>query len=203
MFLYGASGHAKVIIDILNNNNIKINGLFDDNPQILELYDIKCFGSFNIDILKKNKIIISVGNNQIRKKIVEKLSDLDLTFGNAFDKTAIISKRTEIAEGTVIMPGTVINTDTKIGKHVIVNTSASVDHECIIGDFVHISPNATLCGNVKIGELSHIGAGAVIIPNIKIGNNVTVGAGAVIVKDIPDNCTVVGNPGRIIKSKQK
>ncbi len=199
MFLYGASGHAKVIIDILNNNNIKVTGLFDDNPEITELYGIKCFGSFNYDILKKNKIIISVGNNQIRKKIAEKLSGFDITFGNAFDKTAIISDRTETGEGTVIMPGVVINADTEIGKHVIVNTSASIDHECEIGDFAHISPNATLCGNVKIGELTQVGAGAVIIPNIKVGKNVMIGAGAVVVKDIPDNCTVVGNPAKIIK----
>lgn len=38
-----------------------------------------------------------------------------------------------------------------------------------------------------------------MIGNVIIGNNVVVGAGTVVTKSIPDNCTVVGNPMRIIK----
>ncbi len=44
-----------------------------------------------------------------------------------------------------------------------------------------------------------VGANAVIIGDIHIGNNVRIGAGAVVTKSVPDNCTVVGNPARIIK----
>ncbi len=200
MFLYGASGHAKVITDILKKNKIPVEGLFDDNPEIKMLKGIKCFGKYDYDILNKQELIISIGDNKIRKKIAENLEN-KVKFGIATDISAVISENVKIGKGTVIMPGAVINTDTEIAEHVIINTSASVDHECKIGKFSHISPNVTLCGNVKIGESVHIGAGAVIIPNIKIGNNVIVGAGAVILKDIPDNCTVVGNPGRIIKTE--
>lgn len=49
-----------------------------------------------------------------------------------------------------------------------------------------------------IGDNVTLGANVCIIGDIKIGNNVIVGAGAVVTKDIPDNCTVVGNPARII-----
>jgi sugar O-acyltransferase (sialic acid O-acetyltransferase NeuD family) len=198
MFLYGASGHAKVIIDILQNNNVKVNGLFDDNPEIKTLYGIICFGSFNKSILKNNKLIISIGNNNTRKNIVESITD-KVKFGNAIDTSATVSKSVVLNTGIVIMPNAVINADSVIGNHVIINTSASIDHECKIEDFVHISPNATLCGNVHIGKLSHIGAGATIIPNINIGKNVIIGAGAVVTKDIPDNTKVVGIPAKPIK----
>ena len=83
----------------------------------------------------------------------------------------------------------------------IINTKASIDHDCIIEDFVHISPGAILCGNVQVGELSWIGAGSVIIQGIKIGKNVIIGAGTVVIHDVPDNVTIVGNPGKIIKTK--
>jgi acetyltransferase EpsM len=86
-----------------------------------------------------------------------------------------------------------------IGDHCIINTGVVVDHDCMINDFVHISPNATLCGNVTIGKGSWVGAGAIIIQGIKVGKNAIIGAGSVIIKDIPDNATVVGNPGKIIK----
>lgn len=39
MYLYGASGHAKVIIDILRANNETIEALFDDNDKIHYLLD--------------------------------------------------------------------------------------------------------------------------------------------------------------------
>lgn len=44
-----------------------------------------------------------------------------------------------------------------------------------------------------------IGAGAVVLGEVKIGDNVKIGANAVVLKDIPDNCTVVGIPGQIVK----
>ncbi len=201
MFLFGASGHAKVIIDILKKQNIKIQGLFDDNPKIEKLAGIKCYGTFNSEVLKNNKLIIAIGDNLIREKLVNSFPK-EIKYGLAIDNSSIISENIKIGEGTVVMPGAVINTETKIGKHTIINTSASIDHECIIEDFVHISPNATLCGNVFIGKYTHVGAGAIVIPNKKIGKNVTVGAGAIIINDIPDNCIVVGNPGKIIKYKK-
>lgn len=52
-----------------------------------------------------------------------------------------------------------------------------------------------------IGDNVSIGANVSIIGDVKIGNNVIIGAGSVVVKDVPDNCVVVGNPARIIKSK--
>ena len=49
-----------------------------------------------------------------------------------------------------------------------------------------------------IGDNVYVGTGAIIIGGIHIGNNVKIGAGAVVVEDVPDNCTVIGNPMRII-----
>lgn len=45
MYLYGASGHAKVIIDILKSRHIVIEGLYDDNPEIKSLLGISGIGS--------------------------------------------------------------------------------------------------------------------------------------------------------------
>ena len=44
-----------------------------------------------------------------------------------------------------------------------------------------------------------MGTGAKVLGNIHIGDNVKIGGNSVVVKDVPDNCTVVGVPGRIIK----
>lgn len=52
-----------------------------------------------------------------------------------------------------------------------------------------------------IGDNVSIYANAVVFGGIHIGNNVKIGAGAVVYKDVPDNCTVVGNPARVIDGR--
>ena len=187
MYLYGASGHAKVIIDILKANKITIDGLFDDNNSIKDLLDYPVFPSSNAI----GPLIISIGNNQIRSNIVKKLSDINYEI--AQHPSAIISEYATLDTGTVVMQGVIIQSCSHVGKHCIINTGASVDHDCIIEDFVHISPHSTLCGNVIVGEGSWIGAGSTILPGIKIGKWCIVGAGSVVAKDLPDNVLAVGN----------
>lgn len=197
MFLYGASGHCKVVIDAINSStNSDIEAIFDDNPKsdfITEIPVIKA----NESILNNLKnFIITIGNNKLRKKVVEKLNTNYLTV--IHDK-AIISKTAEIGVGTVVLAGSIINSEAKIGKHCIVNSGVVIEHDCLIGDYVHVSPNVSLAGNVAISEGAHIGIGSTIIQGLTIGKWSTVGAGAVIINDVPDYAVVVGNPGRIIK----
>lgn len=193
MYLYGASGHAKVIMDILRDSGQSIEGLVDDNPNINELMGVPVFHG-RTDL---SPMIVSIGLNAIRKKVVERLS---CDFGLAVHPSAVVSDSSTIGKGTVVMQGAIIQADAEIGKHCIVNTGASVDHECQIGDFVHISPHSTLCGNVHVGEGTWIGAGSTILPGVKIGKWCVIGAGSVVAKDIPDSVLAVGNRCKIIKS---
>lgn len=195
MYLLGASGHGKVVAEMAENNGFKIEAFIDADgakSQVLGYKVLHQIPSVTIDV------IIAIGNNSIRKKIVENNSNFQ--YKKLIHTHTSISKYSQIGEGTVVMAGVSINADSKIGKHCIVNTNASIDHDCILGDFVHISPNVALAGNVQVGEGTHIGIGASVIQGITIGKNCTLGAGTVIIRDIPDGATVVGNPGRIIKT---
>ena len=75
-----------------------------------------------------------------------------------------------------------------------------VDHDCTIKSFANISPGCHISGRTVIGKYSFLGTGAVTIPDIKIGDNCIVGAGTVVINDVPDSTTVVGVPGRVIRS---
>lgn len=55
---------------------------------------------------------------------------------------------------------------------------------------------------IVIGNDVFVGANSVILPSVKIGNNVVIGAGSVVCKDIPDNSIAVGNPCKVIKTKE-
>jgi len=197
VYLYGASGHAKVIIGNLEWEKKIIGGLVDINPEIVSLltYPVCQIVPEKFDV-NEDSFIVSVGNNVNRKKIVNELKS---TFSTSVHPSANVSSLVLIDEGTVVMAGATVNAESKIGRHVILNTNCSIDHDCLIDDFVHISPNVALAGDVRVGEGTHIGIGACVIPGIKIGKWAIIGAGAVVISDIPDYAIVVGNPGQIIK----
>jgi serine O-acetyltransferase len=80
-----------------------------------------------------------------------------------------------------------------------------------IGDDVLIYQNVTLGGTGKekgkrhptIGNQVVIGTGAKVLGNILVGDNVKIGAGSVVVKPVPDNSTVVGVPGRVVRMRSE
>lgn len=195
MYLVGASGHAKVIIDILERRKITIEGLFDKDEKIKSLRGYSVYPEDHIDA--DHKLLVSIGDNLIRKRVVDKL--YQNLFFNAIHPQSTLDNSVELGVGIAIMAGVIINADTIIGNHAIINTSASVDHDCKISDFAHVAPNASLCGGIKIGKATLVGAGATVAPNISIGMNVLVGAGSVVIEDVPDNVLVAGNPAKIIR----
>ena len=196
MYLYGAGGHAKVIIDILKSQGKELSWFIDDNELITEILGYKVFHHQT----NSSPFIVSIGNNKWRKEIVSQLSNAK--FETAVHSSAIISDNSQIEEGTVVMQGSIIQSGAVIGKHCIINTGASVDHDCRLGDFVHMSPRATLCGIVTIGEGSLIGAGAVVLNGITVGKWCVIGAGSVVTKDIPDYAVAVGVPCKVIKKNE-
>lgn len=192
--LFGASGHAKVIKDIIEAQGNNVGCLYDDAPHCSEIQGKPVFKSSETKVT--GPIIISIGSNKVRKLISEKYNN---PYAIAIHPNAIISPTAKIGKGSVVMHGAIVQSDARIGKHCIINTGASVDHECKIGDYVHISPHATLCGNVQVGEGCWIGAGSTVIPGIKIGKWSIIGAGSVVVKDIPDNVVAYGNPCKVVR----
>lgn len=192
MYLFGASGHGKVIKDILNANGIKVEAFADDNPNVNE-----CGGRPVLhDATGLSPMIVSIGVNRIRKMIVERLkaNNPDIKFATAIHPSAVISPTAKIGDGTVVMAGAVVNADAVIGNHCIINTGTTVDHDCKIGDYCHIAPGVNISGATNVGEGTWVGVGSCVIQCLNIGKNCMIGAGSVVVNDIPDNVTAFGCP---------
>ena len=194
VILYGASGHAKVIMDTLFAQGIDVECFVDDNQSLSEFMEKKVLHTTP----NHKTIIISIGNCNIRRKIAENLPTCN--FAIAIHPSAVISPSAIIGEGTVVMAGSVINSEARIGKHCIINTRASIDHDCIVEDFCHIAPGCAISGGVHIGEGSWIGVGTSIIQGIHIGKNCMIGAGSVVVRDIPDNAKAYGVPCKVVNA---
>ena len=200
IIIIGYSGHAYVVIDGIQSINKKVIGYCDFQEKKENPFQLKYLGNESESILKGQNWIVGIGDNQIRKKIISQFNSIG-NLVSVFHKTSTISLSTIIGKGTFFSAQSVVNPLSEIGIGCIINTGAIVEHECQVSDFVHIAPGAVLAGNVSVGESSFVGANSVVKQGVSIGKNVTIGAGSVIINDIPDNVTVVGNPGKIIKQK--
>jgi sugar O-acyltransferase (sialic acid O-acetyltransferase NeuD family) len=202
VILAGYSGHAYIVAEILARSGYMPDRYLDKEKKKLNPFNLDYAGTEDdkelLERLKGAFCFVAVGDNQIRKRIME-LTEKRLTMINAIDPSAIISSKI-VMNGTGVMIGAnaVVNALCVIGKGVICNTSSVLEHECKVDNFVHIGPGAILCGNVSVGSNSFIGAGAIIKEGFSIGMNVIVGAGSIILKNVEDNITIVGNPGRIV-----
>ena len=208
ILVYGAGGHAKVVIDILERTEqYEIAGIVDDDPAqrghhfcghpILGGLD------FLLEHGPEEQVVLAIGDNNARERLAKRLEPLGFQFATAVHPVSSLARDAALGPGAVVMANVAVNPATVVGRHAILNTGATIDHDCTIGDFAHISPGAHLGGNVTIGPLAHVGIGASVIPGITIGAGSIIGAGAAVVADIPPNVVAVGVPARVVKERRE
>ncbi len=106
-----------------------------------------------------------------------------------------------------LVTGIEIHQGATIGRGFFIDHGMGV----VIGETTEIGDNVTLFQGVTLGGTGKekgkrhptiednvvIAAGASVLGAITVGKNARVGAGAVVIQDVPENCTVVGVPGRV------
>ncbi len=117
----------------------------------------------------------------------------------------VISQTSRFFTGIEIHPGAAIGRRFFIdhGMGVVIGETAE------LGDDVLLYQGVTLggTGNEKgkrhptLGDGVVVGAGAKVLGNIRIGDHVKIGAGSVVVHPVPDHSTVVGIPGRVVRTR--
>mgnify|MGYP000087988083 CR=1 FL=1 len=211
ILIYGASGHAKMIADIIHKNNeYNIKGFIDSYKSINQnIYGYKIIG--NLDELSKlinehdiHGIVIGIGDNSTRQNAYHKISEIApaLEFIPAIHPTAVLANDIVIPEGTVIMPNVVINANAKIGKFCVLNTKSSLGHDSKMADFSSLASSVIIGGNVQIGLCSAICLSASIIQNVTIGNHTVIGAASLVLKSVGDYKLAFGSPIDTIKDRE-
>lgn len=197
--VFGAGGHASVVVATLQAAKIRVTAVYDDDPVKWgrKLLGMQIAGPLS-DVTPQLPVeaVIALGDSALRRDVA---TFYQLNWIRVVHPTAVIHSTVTLGVGTVVMANAVVQPNCSIGMHAIVNTSASIDHDCQIGDFAHIAPGAVLAGGVTVGEHSLIGVGGCVAPGVTIGRNTVVGAGAVVVDDLPDDVVAVGCPAQVIR----
>lgn len=209
--ILGTSGHARVIIDIVEQEgrykiaglvdrfcrdgetifNYPVIGQDDDLPLLLKRYNI-------------SGVIVAIGDNYLRSTVAARVADAcpGLRFVSTIHPRAVVARDASIGDGTAVMAGVSVNPACVIGRHCILNTNASLDHDSTMADFSSIAPGVTTGGGCRIGEYSAVGIGAVIIHNITIGSHTVIGAGATVLKDIDSFAVAYGSPAKFVRKRK-
>jgi len=209
--IIGSSGHAKVIIDIVQQEGkYKIVGLLDSYNKVgASTLGYRVLGTeedlpelINIHSLKG--ILIAIGDNFVRSKLVTRVRELcpELSFVCAVHPKASIAADVSIAEGTVIMAGVSINPCCFVGRFCILNTNSSLDHDSIMSNFASLAPGATTGGGCQIGEYSAISIGAVLNHGVHVGEQSIVGACSLVMKPVESFVVAYGVPAKKIRNRK-
>jgi sugar O-acyltransferase (sialic acid O-acetyltransferase NeuD family) len=203
VYVYGASGHGKVVAEVAIASGQRVHGFIDDAPlspgeRVLGL-PIAGGLEWLARRAQQSKITVAlgVGNNHARSQVAKHCRELDIPLMTLVHPSAVVSPSAIIGCGTVAMARAVVNAEARIGDGVILNTGAIVEHDCTVGDFAHLSPNSAMGGASSLGQMSWLGMGAVIIHGVNVGDDTIVGAGGVVIRDLPDAVTAVGVPARV------
>ena len=202
LLIWGAGGHAKVVLDIVRGTGCFDPIVFiDDDLSKTGLSFCGCpviGGPDELHHFAGSAFLIAVGDNRTRARCFGHALESGLSPAALFHPTAIIAPSARIGRGTVVMPGVIVNAGAVIGENCIMNSGAIIEHDCRIGSHAHVSPRVVLGGGVTVGPLAHVGIGAVVLPGAVIGEESIVGAGAVVLKEAPAHSTVVGVPARAL-----
>ncbi|MDA9030969.1 acetyltransferase [Candidatus Pseudothioglobus singularis] len=201
IILIGAGGHAKSCIDVIDSTGeFSIAGFLDSNESLNEVMDIPIIGS-DINLkdlrLKYKYAFITLGqikNYRLRKKLFEKLLFYEYEIPILKSKYSIISKKSFIGKGSIVMHGAIVNCESEIGLNCIINSRSLVEHDVKIDNHAHIATGAILNGGVEIGEGTFVGSGTVVKQGVKIAENCVIGAGLFIKYDV--------SSGSVIKEQQ-
>lgn len=211
ILIYGASGHAKMIVDIiLKNKDYNFIGFLDSfKPINEEIYGHKVVGNLDMlpSIIKKfnvKGVVIGIGDNDTRLQAYKKIIQIDPTieFPSMVHPNAIIANDVILPKGVVIMAGAIINADAKVGKFCLLNTKASLGHDSVMSDFSSLASGATISGNVHIGFCSTISLSASVSQNLTIGNFTIIGGASLVLKSVGDYKLAYGVPAKIIKNRR-
>lgn len=103
--------------------------------------------------------VCAIGNNQVRKSMVELIEEVGLLLVSIIHPRAYVSADASVGVGTTVMAGAVIGPYARIGKGCILNANATADHDSVMADYAHLGVGVAIAGSASLGEGAWLQAG--------------------------------------------
>ncbi|MBQ0733116.1 NeuD/PglB/VioB family sugar acetyltransferase [Aquimarina celericrescens] len=208
--IIGAGTQGQVYASYLKEAGVDIIGFIDDNPDLQGnmVLGIPVLGKYKDLFLKEFKdkiqdVYCPIGVNSVRVEYLSTLKKEGYGIPGFLHHTVSIAPDVTIGEAVYMLAGNIVMPHTTIGNYIMINMDSTIAHHVTLEDGVFMSSGVNIGALIHVKEKAYIGMGVTAMTGInEIGKDTLIGAGTVIIKDVPDYTTVVGNPGRVIKTKQ-
>jgi sugar O-acyltransferase (sialic acid O-acetyltransferase NeuD family) len=202
--LFGAGGHARACIDVLEREGrYQIVGLVAGTPDDAEaVLGYPVIGTdADADALRSRAAHALVAIGQIRtaeprQRLFELLKRCGYDLPAVVSPGAWVSPRARIGAGTIVMHGVVVNAGAEVGMNCILNNQALIEHDAVVGDHCHVSTGAILNGGARAGSGTFVGSGAVVREGVSLGERCLIGMGQMVLADCADDTRLSGRRAR-------
>lgn len=207
IYALGVGHNTSVFIDLAEACGYTVKGLYHYNNERTGEIDhgFEILGSFE-DLftngcLTSKKFLLTMGDNNVRTELSNKILSLGGQVPSLIHPTAVISRFAKISPiGVYISPFTYVQADSSIGDNTVLLSHVNISHSTNIGKSCFIAGGATIGAYTTMEDFVFVGQGALSISakTKYIGHHSYIGARSLLTKDIPANVVVAGSPARIV-----
>lgn len=213
LVIYGAGGLGRELLEVIEEINAAqpswhVLGFVDDGlPRggMVCGYPLLGGSEFFKSHAWRIGVVLGFADCAAKEAAYEKIMAIcpNFYFPSIVHPLSYVSPRATLADGAVVARYCSVHVGAHVGKCAFINNKCEIGHDSSIGAFASLMPSVNISGNVTVGKRTFMGVQSAVLQGLVIGEDAVVGMGSMVLAGVPDDCTVLGNPAKIISRREK
>lgn len=137
--------------------------------------------------------------NRARQSLYERLKKLGYAMETYVHPDACVYTRHPLGEGSVVLPGAVIEPNARVGADTFIWCNATVAHDSTVGEHCWIASGAVISGQASVGRNTFVGVNATIVDQVAVGDYNIIGGAAMISKCTKPNTVHLARSAEVFR----
>lgn len=164
LLILGAGGHGKVVKEVALSLQEHGKPMYttvdflDDQLEIAvgKISELEVIGT------RYDEIFCGIGNNAVRKNLLQRIQSMNKTIPVLTHPTAYISPTAVIKDGTIVEPKAIVNAGSIVDEGCIISVGAIVDHDVHVEEYCHVNAGAICKAGSHIESSRKLEAGEIV-----------------------------------------